>query len=78
MAKRKTFLQKRKAKKSLKKTKSTRKTLRRKTHRVIRGGNYSVATYAGFKNKDATRVFYPGGSSTWAEYKVDEDSKLDN
>ena len=48
----------------MKKTRRVKKTLRRK----MTGGNYSVATHSGFKNKNATRVFYPGGSSTWEEH----------
>lgn len=63
MTKRKTFLQKRKVRKSIKR----RRTIRRK-NRKMTGGNYSVATYNGFKNKNSTRVFYPGGSSSWEEH----------
>ena len=75
MAKRRpTRLQKRKGKKNIRKTRSIRKTLKRK----MTGGNYSEATFSGFKNKNAARVFYPGGSSTWAEYKTSEDLKLDD
>jgi len=76
MVKRKTFLQKRKAKKSMKKSRSARKTLKSKTRKMT-GGNYSVATYDGFKNKGNTRMFFPGGSFTWEEYKKYADSKLD-
>jgi hypothetical protein len=80
MAKRKTFLQKRKVRKTIKRRKTIKhNSIRRKmtgtattkvvaAKPVITGGNYSQATYSGFKNKNATRVFYPGGSSTWREH----------
>ncbi len=71
MAKRRpTRVQKRKNKRTLRR----KRTIRRK----MLGGNYSEATNSGFKNKNAARVFYPGGSSTWAEYKTIEDLKLDD
>lgn len=59
--------------------KSLRKTLKQKklqfsfSRRKITGGNYSEATYNGFKNKNTTRVYYPGGSALYAEYKAQED-----
>lgn len=75
MAKRRpTRLQKRKGKKNIRRTMKRKRSNRRK----MTGGNYSEATFSGFKNKDATRVYYPGGSSTWAEYKRSEDLKLDD
>jgi hypothetical protein len=58
MAKRKTRVQKRKLRKSNKRT---------RTFRKMRGGNYRDATYDGFKNKGKATVFFPGGSSTWDE-----------
>ncbi len=71
MAKRRpTRLQKRKNKRTLRR----KQTIRRK----MTGGNYSEATFSGFKNKNAARVFYPGGSSTWEEYKKSADLKLDD
>ena len=36
----------------------------------MRGGNYRDPTYAGFpKNKNALRMYFPGGSATYEEYK---------
>lgn len=58
-------------KKSLRKTLKQKK-LQNKRYKMT-GGNYSQATNNGFKNKNTTRVYYPGGSSLYAEYKVQED-----
>jgi hypothetical protein len=38
----------------------------------MRGGNYRIPTYNGFpKNKGEQRMYYPGGSATYEEYKHD-------
>lgn len=55
-------------KRSISRRSTTRRTMR---HRM-RGGNYRDATYAGFpKNKNALRMYFPGGSATYGEYKVE-------
>jgi hypothetical protein len=42
----------------------------RRHRRKMRGGNYRMPTYNGFpKNKGEQRMYYPGGSATYEEYK---------
>lgn len=59
-------------KRSISRRSTTRRTMRHRRKGCMRGGNYRDVTYAGFpKNKNALRMYFPGGSATYGEYKAE-------